>query len=313
MNSGAAVAHRPKFRNSALAPALVILLLAAFLRLAALERQPLRGDEAFAYYNYSARSAGEWLREIAPIEPLPPGQYALFRAWHLLVGADEIWSMRLMPAMFSLVGVAAAYATAAQLGGRRFALLTALHYGALPALLWHAQDARNYAPWLAMSALALALGLRWLRSARINWRDGMRYALAAAAALLLAYQEAAPLLALMAFALLSRYREWRNGELRRFLALQAALLAAAAGVFLALHGGLLRGGYGGNLAHFSLSALLDLPAQLVYGELLPIAWGAGGGVGALVAGGGPLCALGAGKSISARCAWPSCCCCCRYC
>ena len=228
--------------------------------------------------NFGARSAGEWLRDIAPIEPLPPGNFALFRAWHLLVGAGEIWSLRLMPALISLVGVAAAYASARQLGRPRFALLAALIFSAMPYLLWHAQDARNYAPWLAMSALSLALGLRLLSRSRTDWRDWLRYALAAAAALSLAYQEAAPMLALTAFALLTLRRGRCAAFIRRLLALQAALLVAMASVFFTLHGGLLGGEYGGNLANFSGRALLELPAQLVFGDLLPAACSSVAGV-----------------------------------
>ena len=138
-------------------------------------------------------------------------------------------------------------------------------------MIWHAQDARNYAPWVGLSALALALGLRLLARRVEGWRDWLLYALAAAAALALAYQEAAVLLALTAYALWSRWRD--AAFLRRWLAVQGALLGLIAVVFLALQGNLLwGGGYGGNLELLSLGALLELPVTLAFGETLPAAW-----------------------------------------
>ena len=269
MKAGAAVtARRPLLQ---LAPALAILLLAAFLRLVALERQPLRGDEAFAMQHWAERPLGESLQEIAPIEPIPPGVYASFRAWRLFTGEGGVWLLRLLPALSALVGAAAVYSMGLRLGTRRLGLLAALLWAAHPFVIWHAQDARNYAPWVGLSALALALGLRLLARRVEGWRDWLLYALAAAAALALAYQEAAVLLALTAYALWSRWRD--AAFLRRWLAVQGALLGLMAAIFLALQGNLLwGGGYGGNLELLSLGALLELPVTLAFGETLPAAW-----------------------------------------
>ena len=97
-------------------PILAVLLLAAFVRLIALDHQPLRGDEAFALENFVNRPLSESLREIAPIEPLPAGNYAMFRAWGLWVGMESLWTFRLFPALSNLIGVAAVYALGRDMG-----------------------------------------------------------------------------------------------------------------------------------------------------------------------------------------------------
>ena len=266
--NAAAFARRPLLQ---LVPALAILLLAAFLRLVALERQPLRGDEAFAMQHWAERPLAEALREIAPIEPIPPGVYTLYRAWRLFAGDGGVWLLRLLPALSTLVGAAAVYSMGLRVGSRRLGLLAALILAAHPFFIWHAQDARNYAPWVGVSALALALGLRLLARRVEDWRDWVLYALAAAAALALAYQEAAVLLALTAYALWSRWGD--VAFLRRWLAVQGALLGLMVAVFLVLQGNLLWGGdYGGNLELLSLRALLELPVTLAFGETLPVTW-----------------------------------------
>ena len=261
-------ARRPLLQ---LAPALAILLLAAFLRLVALERQPLRGDEAFAMQHWAERPLGESLREIAPIEPIPPGVYGVVSClaafygggWRLAVavaaGAERVG--RRSSGLFD--GSEAGHAATGFAGG------AALGRASLRDLARARRP--QYAPWVGLSALALALGLRLLARRVEGWRDWVLYALAAAAALALAYQEAAMLLALTAYALWSRWRD--AAFLRRWLALQGALLGLMAAAFLALQGNLLwGGGYGGNLELLSLGALLELPITLAFGETLPAAW-----------------------------------------
>ena len=258
--------HKPLLQ---VLPILAILLLAAFVRLIALDHQPLRGDEAFALENYVNRPLDESLREIAPIEPLPPGNYAMFRAWGLWVGKESLWSFRLFPALSNLIGVAAIYTLGRMWGNRRIALVAALVWAIMPAMIWQAQDARNYAPWVSLSALAVLQGLKVLKGKEDSWWDWVFYALFAGLALMIAYQEAAILISSAVFAI-GTFREERK-RLQRFLFIQGALLGFTAIVFLTLQGDLLwNGGYGGNLEFFSLRELLAFPAILVFWDLLPV-------------------------------------------
>ena len=265
-HSAALTYHKPLLR---VLPILAILLLAAFFRLVALDHQPMRGDEAFALENFVKRPLSESLKEIAPIEPLPPGNYAMFRAWGLWVGIESLWSFRLFPALSNMIGVAAIYALSKMWGNRRIALVAALVWAIMPAMIWQAQDARNYAPWVSLSALAVIQGLRVLKGKDDSWRDWVLYALFAGLALMIAYQEAAILISSAVFAIGTFWDERKR--LLRFLFIQGALLVLTATIFLSVQGDLLwNGGYGGNLEFFSLGELLAFPTILIFWDLLPV-------------------------------------------
>lgn len=151
-----------------------ITLLGLSLRLLWLGRSPLRGDEAFAIQYWAA----PWPDALAltRVEPHPFGTFAIFAVWRALFGTGEL-VMRLLSVLLSLPGIAAMYVIARQLFGRRSTgLLAALLYAVHPFLIWHAQDARNYALWTATSAISLAAFLIALRTnRRAHWR---RYAIA---------------------------------------------------------------------------------------------------------------------------------------
>ncbi|MBN2469952.1 MAG: glycosyltransferase family 39 protein, partial [Anaerolineae bacterium] len=142
------------------AAGLVILfsLLGLWLRLLWLDKSPLRGDEAFAI-QYWAAPWPDGLT-LTRIEPHPYGTFALFALWRGIFGEGE-WVMRLLPALLSLPGIAAIYVAGRHLfRGRRAGLIAALLYAIHPFLIWHAQDARNYAIWAMTSAVVLAAFLR---------------------------------------------------------------------------------------------------------------------------------------------------------
>jgi 4-amino-4-deoxy-L-arabinose transferase-like glycosyltransferase len=147
----------------------LILLLAFALRVYAMDAQPLRGDEAFAI-RYWAQPPAVILEQLAWIEPHPYGTFFSFWAWKMLAGDSEL-AMRLLPALLNLLGVAGIYALALRLRmGRAAALLAALLWAVNPNLIWHSQDARNYAAWAGMSVVALWLLLRALeRNRRFDW------------------------------------------------------------------------------------------------------------------------------------------------
>ncbi|MCC6612533.1 MAG: glycosyltransferase family 39 protein [Anaerolineae bacterium] len=154
---------------------LLVLLLAFWLRIHALDAQPLRGDEAFTV-RYWAAPPADVLSHLAWVEPHPFGAFFGFWAWKSLAGQTE-FAMRLLPALLNLVGAAAIYALARRLARRTpgtparvIGLVAAFLWAINPDLIWHSQDVRNYAPWAGLSALALWLLMRAAdKNRRIDW------------------------------------------------------------------------------------------------------------------------------------------------
>ena len=203
-------------RAQALALLVALILAGLALRLFRLDVFSFRGDEAFTVLNWVSQPLQETLQGEIPLkDPQPPLAFALFRGWALLFGTGE-FAMRLLPALVSLVGIAGMYALAHYIGGRVSGLLAAALWALQPALIWHAQDARPYAIWVAVSTCAAWLALRALqRGNRLDWA---LYVLAATLAAYLYYLELFLLVALNLYAILS-YR--RNGAvLRRWLVAQ---------------------------------------------------------------------------------------------
>jgi 4-amino-4-deoxy-L-arabinose transferase-like glycosyltransferase len=248
----------------------VALTIAGFaLRLYRINAVPLRGDEAFSVTNWARQPLAESLARTATREPHPPLTYVLFRGWGLLVGTSE-FSMRLLPALFNVLGVPALFALGNRLGGQPMGLLAALLWAIHPYEIWHAQDARNYAIWAGMSAVALWLGLRALATRRpVDW---LLYGLAATLAIQIYYLELFTLVALGLYVAITQWRDRRL--LGGWLALQAFIVATTVLSFLVLQGQLFASnGYGGTAGQG-----LDVPRlftwflpSLMFGEkMLPV-------------------------------------------
>lgn len=245
---------------------LVALILAGFaLRLFRLDFFAFRGDEAFTVLNWVSRPLHETLQGEIPLkDPQPPLAFALFRGWALLFGTGE-FVMRLLPALGSLVGIAAMYALAHHIGGRSAGLSAATLWLLHPFLIWHAQDAKAYAIWAAFSTCAAWLALRALqRNRTLDW---LLYVVAATLAAYLYYLELFMLAALNLFVLIG-YRGHRP-VLRRWFVAQLLI-----GLLLApwyLQERLLVGsGYGGTTGGFEAGHFFTwlLPA-LQFGRSLP--------------------------------------------
>lgn len=236
-----------------------LLLLGLALRLVNLGSSPLRGDEAFAIQYWAA----PWpdALALAGKEPHPLGTFALFMAWKRVFGDGE-WVMRLLPALLSLPGATALFVLARKCFKHTHpALLATLLYAVHPFLIWHAQDARNYAIWTSTELIALAALLAALNSRR--WAAWLRYALSVT---LSAYVFFFAAVFWPAHALITL---WRPAARRRWLLSMslAAVLLVPWFYQLALLAG---SGYGGTAGGFVLSDLLTsfLPALLI-GETLP--------------------------------------------
>ena len=192
-------------RKQAVLGSIIVLMLLGFaLRYYQLNAVPLRGDEAFTVLQWMRQPLAHTLSEIATVDPQAPLSYALYRGWALVMGTGENVA-RLLPAMLNLLGIPVMYALGHRLRGWKLGLLAALLWAINPNQIWHAQDARNYAIWAALSPLAVWLALRALdRGRRVDW---LLYVAAAALAAYVYYLELFVILVLNLYVLLTRWRD----------------------------------------------------------------------------------------------------------
>ena len=249
---------------------IAIILLGFGLRVHNLGAAPLRGDEAFSALFWADLPLSQSLAEIAALDPHPPLAFALFRFWRFLIsGVEPAFALRYLSVLGNVIGIAGMFALAWLLSGRLTAgFLAGLIWALHPFEIWHSQDFRNYAVWAGLSVTAMWLGLRVIDGGRRS--DFRAYATAATAAALFFYTELFMMLALAAIAILKR----RNDRqfLKRFLGLQAGIVALALLAFLILQARpVLGGSYGGTLQGFAASDYVTrfLPA-LFLGETLPL-------------------------------------------
>lgn len=239
--------NRPVFR---LAVLVALILLGFALRLYNINRVSLRGDEAFTVLHWMREPLAHTLSEIATVDPQPPLAYLLYRAWALIIGSNE-YVVRFLPALLNLVGVPVLYALGKRIGGWRLGLVAAFLWAIHPAQIWHAQDARNYAIWGALSPLALWLALRAVPSRRLL--DWGLYVAAAALAAYVYYLELFFVAALNIYVLLT-YRRNRD-VLIRWIVSQVALALLLAPWYLQERL-LFSSGYGGTASQFQPLQLL---------------------------------------------------------
>ena len=142
--------------------------LAALLRLYHLDASPLRGDEAFSVRYWAVPF--DQVLVLSRVEPHPFGALLGFGLWKALVG-DSAFAMRMLPALLNLIGVPVMYTLSKRLfRDGRIGYVAALLWALNPMQLFHAQDIRDYAPWAALSALAIWLLLSACdRQRRIDW------------------------------------------------------------------------------------------------------------------------------------------------
>lgn len=252
-------------RFTAWALVIVIAIAGFALRLHKLGSVPLRGDEAFSAQYWAGLPLGQSLATIATLEPHPALNYAVFRAWGKLVGTRE-FPLRALPVLANLLGIPALYALGKRLGGRWTGVLAALFWAIHPFEIWHAQDLRNYGIWAGTSAVALWLGYRALE--RDRRQDWILYAVGAAIAANIYYDEWLTMAAFALFAVITRWRQW--GALRRLFLAQAPALITSVLSFLILQWTLLiRGGYGGTTGGFDPALLPSFLTTLTFSKDLP--------------------------------------------
>ncbi len=140
-------------------PLAALTVAAAALRLSTLGLQSFWYDEAFTPVHVLHPSLWATLRSVVHSENTPPLWYLLAWVDSRILPTGEV-ALRLPSALAGIATVPVAWATGRELAGRRAALACAALVGFNPLLVWYSQEARAYALFVLMAALAMLCFLR---------------------------------------------------------------------------------------------------------------------------------------------------------
>jgi len=133
---------------------LLIILLAAGLRIARIDAQSLWNDEG-----NSARIAERSVQKIiegAGGDIHPPGYYLLLAGWRAVAGYSEL-ALRMFSVFSSLIAIALVYRLGVRLLGPLEGLIAALLAAMNPFQVYYAQEARMYTLFAMLSAASILL------------------------------------------------------------------------------------------------------------------------------------------------------------
>ena len=146
-------------------PLAALVILAAALRFSTLGLQSFWYDEAFTPVHVLHPGLGATLHSVLHTENTPPLWYVLIWAWSRVFGTGAI-ALRLPSALFGVASVPVAWAIGRELEGPPTRRATAIAAGAFvavnPLFVWYSQEARAYALFVLMAALAMLCFLRAL-------------------------------------------------------------------------------------------------------------------------------------------------------
>lgn len=145
-----------KVRRHNLVTITVLLLAGFFIRVWNLSHHPLSGDEAFSVVNWLQGDLAFLLTEIAVIDPQPPVALLTFYGWTKLLGESE-FAIRVISVFASMIVLASAYRIGTHLIERRFGAFAAVLTLFAMQQVWNAQDARQYALWMGLSAFNVVI------------------------------------------------------------------------------------------------------------------------------------------------------------
>ena len=143
-------------------PLAALVLLAAVLRLSTLDVQSFWYDEAFTPVHVLHSSLSATLHAVVHTENTPPLWYLIAWLDARVLGDGEI-ALRLPSALAGIATVPVVWAIAAELAGRRAALLAAALVAVNPLFVWYSQEARAYGLFVLTAALAMLCFVRALR------------------------------------------------------------------------------------------------------------------------------------------------------
>ena len=140
-------------------PLAALLVLAAALRLSTLDLQSFWYDEAYTPVHVLHDSLSATLRSVVHSENSPPLWYLLAWLDARVFGDGEI-ALRLPSALAGIATVAVAWGIGRELAGARAAAACAALVAVNPLFVWYSQEARAYALFVLLSALAILCFLR---------------------------------------------------------------------------------------------------------------------------------------------------------
>jgi mannosyltransferase len=144
-------------------PLAALTILAAGLRLSTLDLQSFWYDEAFTPVHVLHPSLWATLHAVLHTENTPPLWYVIAWADSRILGTGA-FALRLPSALAGIATVPVAWAIGRELTGRRAtAIATAALVAVNPLLVWYSQEARAYALFVLLAALAMLCFLRALR------------------------------------------------------------------------------------------------------------------------------------------------------
>jgi uncharacterized membrane protein len=144
-------------------PLAALVVLAAALRLSTLNLQSFWYDEAFTPVHVLHTSLWATLRAMVHTENTPPLWYLIAWADSRAFGTDEI-ALRWPSALAGIATVPVAWAIGRELTGRRTtAIATAAFIAVNPLFVWYSQEARAYALFVLLEAVAMLCFLRALQ------------------------------------------------------------------------------------------------------------------------------------------------------
>ncbi len=187
-------------------PATVSLTFIAWaLRLYAIARQDIWGDEAFSIW----LSSQPLRAAIAGGADTHPPLYPIFLwFWMRGVGRTPL-AVRALSALLGLLIIPLLYAIGRRVSGRRGALAAALLGAFSPGLIYYAQETRMYSLAACLTAASLLMTVRLLRGHN-HPRDWTLFTMTALAALYTHYDTAFLIIAEALVLLIARREAWRS-------------------------------------------------------------------------------------------------------
>jgi uncharacterized membrane protein len=207
---------------------LFTILLAFGLRLYAIDRQDIWGDEAFSIW-LSSRPLTEVVAGGADTHP-PLYPFLLF-VWLRVAGLSPL-AVRLLSACIGTLTVPVVYALGRRVFGRPTGLVAALLASVSPALVYYSQETRMYGLVVLLSAASIYWASYVLRDPSLapqRWRSpwpGVAYVLTTLGAVYTHYYAFFVVLAENLVLVIALWRQRRRTELVRWLGVQGILALA---------------------------------------------------------------------------------------
>jgi 4-amino-4-deoxy-L-arabinose transferase-like glycosyltransferase len=146
---------------------LLIVAAGAIIRFATLGSQGFWIDEHLEI-NTLRQPASELLPTVMSSETNPPLYDMVAKAWQAVFGLGEV-GLRSLSALAGTATIPVVYAAGLALGSRRAGLFAAALTATSPFMIWYSQEARPYALFALLAALAFLCFVQALQGRRVRW------------------------------------------------------------------------------------------------------------------------------------------------